>query len=456
MGGSSGKPKCCRIIPLWRFRRNLWRVDRAVAYPVEVEVDVTEQPQGSSGRVFAVLWLAFFFHGMTSGFWLSSLTNIFRTMGLSDWVAMAFMVPPLCALVSPLIGGALADQRMAANRIFVWGAAIGGVFLWAAFFSLEQRWSPWWFIVLLSGYSLASGPMWGLLTMISLTHLSHGERQYPLVRMAATIGWVVGGLIGGYVLHADASPVAGYAATVARVFTLAVGCFLPFTAPLGKGVSWKSLLGFDAFGLLKQRDHFVFFLVTALFSIPLAAFYMYAPEHFRVLGNQHPTSIMTIAQVTEIVAMCFVGFIMTRCRIKTVLMLALGLSVVRYGMSAWAGHTGQEIWHMSGVALHGACYTFYFITAQVFLDRRVDPGLRGQAQGLLAFVTGGLGPFAGAWICAWVRDVFVRETTGWMEFWGVLGAMIAVCFLIFALFYKGIGPVKSGELASEADGRNHR
>ena len=418
-----------------------------------------EQPR-SSGRIFLVLWLAFFFHGMTSGFWLSSLTNIFRNLGLSDWVAMAFMVPPLCALISPLIGGALADQRMAANRIFVWSAVIGGVFLWTAFYSLDHGWNPWWFIVLLSCYSLASGPMWGLLTMISLTHLSHGERQYPLVRMAATIGWVGGGVIGGYVLHADASPVAGYAATVARVFTLAVGFFLPFTPPLGKGVSWKSLLGFDAFSLLKQRDHCVFFIVTALFSIPLAAFYMYAPEHFRVLGNPHPTSIMTIAQVSEIVAMFFVGILMTRCRIKTVLLWALGLSVIRYGMSAWAGHTGQEIWHSFGVALHGVCYTFYFITAQVFMDRRVDPGLRGQAQGLLAFVTGGLGPFAGAWICGWARRTFVHEGGGWMEFWGVLALMIAVCFVIFALFYKGIGSVKSndgsGQLAGEPDGGDHR
>ncbi|HVJ46040.1 MAG TPA: MFS transporter, partial [Luteolibacter sp.] len=124
------------------------------------------------------------------------------------------------------------------------------------------------------------------------------------------------------------------------------------------------------------------------------------------------------------------------------------------------GHTGQEIWHSFGVALHGVCYTFYFITAQVFMDRRVDPGLRGQAQGLLSFVTGGLGPFAGAWICGWARRTFVHEGGGWMEFWGVLALMIAVCFVIFALFYKGIGSVKpndgSGQLAGEPDGGDHR
>jgi len=398
------------------------------------------QAAQSAGRNFAVLWLAFFFHGMSPGFWISSLTNIFRELGYSQWVAAAFMVPPLCALISPLIGGALADQRMAANRLFGWSAVVGAVFLFAAFWTLDMGWHPWWFISLLSIYSLASGPMWGLLATISLTHLTHGERQYPLVRMAATLGWMAGGVIGSYWLKADASPLAGYGATVARVLTVVIAFFLPFTPPLGKGVSWRSLLGFDAFGLLKQRDHLVFFLVTALFSIPLAAFYMYAPEQFKVLGNPRPTAMMAIAQVSEIVAMLLVGSVMVRYRIKTVLLWALGLSVLRYWMSAYAGYSGVVGWHILGVALHGICYTFYFITAQVFLDRRVDEGMRGQAQGLLAFFSGGFGPFVGAWVCGIVRRHFVTDDgKGWLEFWGTLGGMIALCLVIFALFYKGLG-----------------
>lgn len=381
---------------------------------------------------------------MSSGFWLPSLTNIFRELQISEWVALAFMIPPLCALVSPLIGGALADQRMAANHLFTWSGVVSAVFLYAAFRTLELRWSPWWFIVLLGGYSLCSGPMWSLLTVISLSHLKQGEKRYPLVRMAATIGWVAGGYIGSYVLKADMSVNAGYAATVARVLTAATGLLLPFTPPLGKGASWRSLLGFDAFRLLKERDLLVFFVVTSLFSIPLAAFYMYAPEMFRWLGNPRPTAAMTIGQVSEIVAMIFVGVLASRCRIKTVLSWALGLSVLRYGMTAWAGHTGVEVWHMLGVALHGVCYTLYFITAQVFLDRRVDEGMRGQAQGLLAFVAGGLGPCLGAWVCAHLRGTLVDETgAGWSDFWSVLAAMIAVCFVIFAVFYQGTGRKRS-------------
>ena len=129
---------------------------------------------------------------------------------------------------------------------------------------------------------------------------------------------------------------------------------------------------------------------------------------------------------------------MTRFRVKTVLLWALGLSVLRFALSAHAGVTGAIQWHIAGVALHGICYTLYFITAQVFLDRRVDPGMKGQAQGLLAMVSGGLGPLVGAVVCGRMRSHLVGEDgQGWTTFWAMLTLMIALCFVIFAVFYQG-------------------
>jgi len=377
---------------------------------------------------------------MTPGFWLPALTNILEARGLGSWVASVFVVLPVCALISPLIGGALADQRIAADRLLVWTSCLGAAALLGAFASLDAGWNPWWFVVLLGAYSVVSGPSWGLLTTIALTRLPHGERQFPLFRVGATLGWMVAGVVTSYVLHADTSPTAGYASAGTRLLVGVAALMLPYTPPLGRATSWKSRLGFDAFTLMKHRDHGVFFVVTALFSIPLTAFYMYAPELLKQLGDGHSTATMTIAQISEIVAMLLVGFVMVRFRLKVVLLWALGFSVVRFGMSAYAGESGMIQWHIAGIALHGVCYTFYFITAQVFLDRRVDPGLRGQAQGLLALVTSGVGPLAGALVCGWLRNHCVNdEGQGWMEFWSILAGMIAVCFVIFAVFYQGRG-----------------
>jgi len=383
------------------------------------------------------MWAVFFFHGMTPGFWLPALTNILRARGLGAWVAAVFVVQPVCALVSPLIGGALADHRVPADRLFAWSSLASAVVLAAAFGTLDAGWHPAWFVGLLGLYSLVSGPAWGLLATIALTFLPHGERQFPLVRVGATLGWVAGGLVTSYVLCADTSPLAGYASVVAKVLAGLLAFLLPHTPPLGVCASLKSRLGLDAFKLLKHRDQAVFFVVTALFSIPLSAFYMYGPEFLKVLGDSHPTGTMTTAQVLEVISMFLLGSVMTRYRVKTVLLWALGLSVLRFAMSAHAGVTGLIQWHIAGIALHGICYTFYFVTAQVFLDRRVDPGMKGQAQGLLAMVSGGVGPLLGALFCGWLRNHCVTAGGhGWAVFWFILAVIIACCFAIFALFYR--------------------
>lgn len=396
------------------------------------------QTQPKRAAVFGWLWVVFFLQGMTPGFWMPAITNILKAQGLGEWVALIFIVPPLCALISPLVGGALADQRVAADRLFVWICFLSSVVLLAAFATLHAGWNPWWFVGLMGLASLISGPSWGLLTTIALTNLSHGERQFPLVRLGATLGWMGAGVLTSFVLNADTSPTAGFASATARFLTGFFAFLLPHTPPLGSAKSLKSRLGLDAFTLMKHRDHCVFFIVTALFSIPLSAFYMYAPELLKVLGDEHSTATMTLAQVTEIAGMLLVGVVMMRFRVKTVLLWALGLSVLRFAMSAYAGASGLIGWHIGGIILHGICYTFYFITAQVFLDRRVDPGLRGQAQGLLTLVSGGLGPLVGALVCGWLRNHWVTEDgQGWMQFWAVLSGMIAMCFVIFALFYQG-------------------
>ena len=388
--------------------------------------------------VFAAIWLVFFLQGMGPGMWMPALTNILGSMGLREWVPWAFIVSPVCALVSPLIGGALADQRVPANRLFVWSTVVAALGLLAAFRVLEAGWHPLWFLGFLGVSSLAGGPAWGLLATVSMTHLRHGERTFPLVRVGATIGWIAGGLITSHLLLSDTSVLCGYVSAGVRMAAAFAALLLPLTLPLGRATSWKSRLGLDAFVLMKQRDHLVFFLVTALYSIPISAIYMYAPELLKVLGDPRPTGTMTIAQVLEVVSMFALGAMMTRMRVKALLMWSLGLSVLRFALSATAGWTGMIGWHLGGIALHGMCYTFYFITAQIFLDRRVDPGMKGQAQGLLSMVSSGLGPLMGALVCGWLREHLVADGVhGWDAFWMSLSAMATLCFVVFGLFYRG-------------------
>ncbi|KAB2641214.1 MAG: nucleoside permease [Verrucomicrobia bacterium] len=398
---------------------------------------VTEQ-QANSGGLLYRLWLVYFFQGMAPGFWVPALTNILSAQGLSDWVALAFMIGPLGALVSPLLGGALADQLVSANRLYTASTLLAAVALAGAFGCLALHWNPWWFFGILMIHAVLAGPGWGLLAMVALTHLRHGERQFPLVRLGSTMGWVMAGSLTSFVFKTDTSASTGGAAAVAAGLAGLAAMGLPSTPPLGRVGSWRNSLGMGAFGLLRERDQLVFFTVTLLFSIPLAGFYMLAPQQLLVLGGKHPTATMSIAQWSEMLAMLVVAGLMTRYHVKTLLLWALGISVLRYGMSAYAGACGLLAWHIAGIALHGICYTFYFVTAQVFLDRRVAPELKGQAQGLLTLAASGLGPLLGALLCGWLRgNLLHADGSGWLELWLTLGAMIAACFGILALFYRG-------------------
>lgn len=399
--------------------------------------EVQKQPGSALMRR---MWWVFFLQGMTQGFWVPVLTNLLGARGMSVWVPWVFTITPMCALISPLMGGALVDQRYSAEKVFGWFSIICSVLLVLTFGALDLGLHPLWFVGGLGLFSLFSSPTWGILATIALTQLPSPEKQFPLARMGATVGWVAGGWITSYVLASDASTLAGYASSVSRLLAGLLAFGLPCTLPQGKAGSWRSRIGLDAFSLFKQRDHAVFFAVTALFSVPISAFYMYAPEFLKFLGDPHPTGTMTLAQILEVFGMVVLGTIMTRYRVKTVLLWAMGLSVLRFGMSAWAGTSGLIFWHVMGAALHGLCYTLFFITGQVFLNRRVVAGMRGQAQGLYAMISGGLGPLAGAWICSWLRATVVgADGSGWDEFWWILAGMVAVCGIWFALAYRGGG-----------------
>ncbi|NIP98737.1 MAG: nucleoside permease, partial [Akkermansiaceae bacterium] len=89
-------------------------------------------------------------------------------------------------------------------------------------------------------------------------------------------------------------------------------------------------------------------------------------------------------------------------------------------------------------ALHGLCYTFFFETGRVFLNRRVDPGLRAQVQALLTFASFGIGTLVGTLVCGWLYDWMVGAGHGgWTGYWGLLGVMCLVTGVYFQLGFRG-------------------
>jgi len=201
-------------------------------------------------------------------------------------------------------------------------------------------------------------------------------------------------------------------------------------------LSWHERMGLDALTLLKNPDHRVVFLTSALFCIPLAGFYPYAPPQLRELGLRHTSAWMTLGQVTEVIAMFSLGALLLKWRLKWIFASGLAFGVLRFALNAVNG----KAWVLAGVLLHGCSYTLVTITSQIYLDQRVDATWRARAQALLTLMNSGFGNLVGylgnGW---WFYACTGLLGTNWSLFWGGLSAMAAMVMAYFLTAYRGVG-----------------
>ena len=204
--------------------------------------------------------------------------------------------------------------------------------------------------------------------------------------------------------------------------------------PSAEHLSWRERLGLDALTLLKNRDTRVVFLTTTLFNIPLCAFYPYAPTHLHDLGFTHTSAWMSLAQTTEIIAMFGLGWLLLNWRLKWIFAAGLALGVLRFAFSAM--NTRES--HLFGITLHGASFVLVFITAQIYLNQRIESAWRTRAQALLTLMNGGVGNFIGYLGTGWWFDACTQSSrTHWPMFWGVLAASVGLVMIYFLAAYRG-------------------
>ncbi len=367
------------------------------------------------------------------GAWLPVLSNVLAARGLDGAIAWAFLVGPIAGMISPLLFSARADQRIPAEKLVGIIITGGSIFLWAAFRALEAG-SPTWFLVFMMINALISAPAWGLLTTIALNSLEDEQKSFGFYRVWGTIGWVVVGLSISW-FGLDESTKVGDVAFGVRVVAGLCAFLLPHTPPVASdSTGWRSALGLDSLRIFQNRDHRVYLVSTFLLSVPLAAFYMHTPIHLRELGLGSVAAGMTLGQVFEIVAFLMMGFWLSRVRIRTLLIVAMVCAIIRYVLFALGGVVPHFAWLLVGLSLHGICWTFFFETGRVFLNRRVDQRFRAQVQALVTFASMGLGSLVGTLVCWALHDwMVVGGIGGWTCYWASLAIMCLGTLVYFLL-----------------------
>jgi nucleoside transporter len=405
-------------------------------------------PLSLSARLSFMMFLNYVIWG---AWYVTITTYLTATLKFSGTEAGAvFATGALASMISPFFVGLIADRFFATERVLATLHFIGAVLLY-----LVTRVTSFGAVyALMLCYCLCFFPTIALTNTLALRQIKDPSREFPIIRMFATIGWIAIGQTIGYLGIETTSTQFLLAAGA----SIAMGLFsltLPHTPPAGKGqpITVRSLLGLDALVMMKDRSYLIFVIASVLACIPLTFYFSFTNAFLNDLGISHSAGMMTWGQVSEVGVMLLMPFIFRRITVKAVLVLGLFCWSLRYGLLAY-GDAGPAIWMFYfAILLHGFCYDFFFMTGQLYTDQEAPAHLRGTAQGFLTFLTYGVGMFIGSQLSGSALDFFTATSAGvvthnWKAFWISSSLGAGVIMLLVAIFFRSHAKVQNKPAAA--------
>jgi nucleoside transporter len=396
--------------------------------------------RGAAGFVATRLSVMMFLQFFIWGAWYVTVGNYMNASGMGDVIYWAYTVGPLAAIVSPFFLGMVADRFFATERVLGVMHVLGGLAMAAAPYAAGVSGAM--FIVVLTIHMLCYMPTLGLTNTLAFHNIRDQERQFPIIRVFGTLGWIAANWVVSKWLHADKDAMQFYVTAGACI---ALGLFsfsLPHTPPpaAGKRVRAAELLGVGALRQLSSLPCWVFLVSSFLICIPLAAYYAYAPVYADAAGFEDPAFSMSFGQISEVFFMVAMPLFFAMLGAKWMLLVGMAAWVARYGLFSSAAEHGVAWMIIGGILLHGICYDFFFVTGFIYTDKKATAEVRGQAQGLLVLVTQGLGMLIGAQVSGALFNRIVGGEgdalrASYETFWLVpCIAAALVLMLFFALF----------------------
>jgi nucleoside transporter len=358
--------------------------------------------------------------------------------------AMAFSTQSWGAIIAPFIIGLIADRFFNAERILGVLHLIGAVLMYQM--ANATDFSTFYPYVL--GYMIAYMPTLALVNSISFRQMKDPSKFFPYVRVFGTLGWIVAGLIISLVFMWDseeniAQGMLSNTFLMVAIASAVLGVFsfvLPKTPPQNKGekMSLSDILGLDALKLLKDKNFLVFFLSSVLICIPLAFYYQNLSPFLTEIKVENSTAWASLGQVSEVLFMLLLPLFFTKYGFKKTLIFGMLAWAIRYALFAYGNAGDMFFMLVVGIALHGICYDFFFVSGQIYTDSKAGDKYKSAAQGLITLATYGVGMLVGFWVAGQVVDsnLMDGDLHAWKEIW-IFPALFALAVLVlFGILFK--------------------
>ncbi len=382
------------------------------------------------------------------------LTKIFAEEdGLNTIIGSIYATSNWGALIAPLIVGLIADRFMNAERVNGILQLAGAAFLYYC----SSISDPGTMFIGMLGFFICYMPTLATANIIAFRQLSDTGAQFPGIRIWGTIGWIVAGLVVAESMfglfpfpvlpgieNAGATNFPMKLAAAAGLIYGIYSFFLPACPPEGKGkkVSIGQLLGFDALSMFKDRSFAIFAICSFLICIPLAFYYARTYEFASQMAFGDKTAgVMALGQVSEMGFLILIPFFLKRWGIKGTMLVGMGAWALRYLLFGLMPSMPAML--VLGIVLHGICYDFFFVTGQLYTDKKAAPEIRASAQGLIGLLTYGAGMLVGNYVLGWWGDRIGLDPSnkaGWSadaaEFWLLPAGIAVLVAIVFAIAFR--------------------
>jgi nucleoside transporter len=360
-------------------------------------------------------------------------------------IAMAFSTQSWGAIIAPFIIGLIADRYFNAERILAILHLAGALLMYQMYTAADFAG----FYPYVLGYMIIYMPTLALVNSISFNQMKDPAKEFSFVRVFGTIGWIVAGILISYVFLWDSPEARGEGmlkntflmVAVASAFLGLFSFFLPKTPPKanreGKA-TLSELLGLEALGLLKDRNFLIFFISSILICIPLAFYYQNANPFLAEIGVENPTGKMTIGQASEVLFMLLLPFFFKKFGFKKTIMAGMLAWTLRYALFAYGNAGDLAFMLILGIALHGICYDFFFVSGQIYTDSKAGPKYKSAAQGLITLATYGFGMLIGFWVAGKIYDMNLLSENmhDWNTIWTFPAIFALGVSVVFAIFFR--------------------